>query len=297
MSLLFSVIIPNLHSPVVDRTIASLEQQNFDPSKYEIVVVGMDKHGLVQESERVRFIRTPQPLSPARARNLGATQTEGEILAFIDADCVAHPDWLQVIASRFEDPEVQVLGGGVEIEARNYWTLADNLALFYEYLAIHSPGTRQILPSLNFILRRQVFSKLEGFNVKYPFPAGEDADLTLRLRQAGYTLHFEPRALVHHQPPRTRLVDLLRHSFLIGRYSTKVDPRYSKEKGSLGWVGHPAMLILLSPLLASGVTTRVFQQKSVLRRYWYTIPAVFLAKLAWCAGAASYQRALWDHSP
>lgn len=295
MSRLFSVIIPNLHSPVINRTIASLEQQSFDPKEFEIVVVGMDKYGLVQESERVRFIRTTQPLSPARARNLGASQTEGEILAFIDADCIAHPDWLQVIASRFENPEVQVLGGGVEIEAKNYWTLSDNLALFYEYLANNAPGTRQILPSLNFIVRRQVFSKLGGFNVKYPFPAGEDADLTLRLRRAGYTLHFEPHATVHHQPPRTRLTDLLRHSFLMGRYSTKVDPRYADEQGLPRWMRTPVMLIVSAPFMAGSVTLRVFRNKSTLDRYWFTIPAVFLAKLAWCAGASTHRQAIWDN--
>ena len=42
----------------------------------------------------VKLIHLPQQTDPALARNIGAQQAQGEILAFIDADCVARSDWL-----------------------------------------------------------------------------------------------------------------------------------------------------------------------------------------------------------
>ena len=190
--MLISVIVPNLNTLSVDRTISALDAQTF-PHPYEVIVVGMDKHGVVRESGKVHFDRSEFPLSPAQARNRGVKQAHGEILAFTDADCLPHPDWLAVIAERFADPAVTVLGGGVELDSSNYWTLADNLSMFYEYLAIHPAGERRQLPSLNLAIRRDVFEAVGGFDERYPRPAGEDADLTIRLRRMGHRLYFEPR--------------------------------------------------------------------------------------------------------
>ena len=43
---------------------------------------------------------------PAAARNHGAQQARGEILAFTDADCAPAPDWLHAISQPFADPEI-----------------------------------------------------------------------------------------------------------------------------------------------------------------------------------------------
>jgi hypothetical protein len=44
---------------------------------------------------------------------------------------------------------------------------------------------------------------------------------------------------------------------------------------------------LASPFLAAGVTARIFLSNLSLLRYSYTAPAIFLAKMAWCFGAAT----------
>ena len=65
-----SIIIPNLHSPIIDRTIQSILNQETDHT-YEIIVVGMDKFGLVEKFPEVNFIKTPAPVGAAEARNIG----------------------------------------------------------------------------------------------------------------------------------------------------------------------------------------------------------------------------------
>jgi hypothetical protein len=145
-----------------------------------------------------------------------------------------------------------------------------------------------LLPSLNFAIRRQVFEKVGGFDERYPKPSGEDADLSIRLRKSGFYLEFDPTAVVVHNPPRHRLVDLLRHGYYQGKYSTKVDPRYAQEDGLPRLVRTRVGLILFSPLLAVGSLYRMIKTSQEVQKHWYTLPALFLAKIAWCIGAASH---------
>jgi GT2 family glycosyltransferase len=286
--ILFSVVIPNLHCPVIDQTLRALELQEFDRKRFEVVVVGMDRHDLVHENDLIRFERSEQPLAPARARNRGAALTSGEVIVFIDADCIPKPDWLQVLSQRFAEPGVAVVGGGISFIALNYWSLVDNLSLLHESLPVHRAGTRGLVPTGNLSVRRGAFEKIGGFNERYPLPSGEDADLTLRLRQAGYTLNFEPRAEVIHNSPRHRFGELLRRSYRQGMYSTKMDPKYASVEGFPGVLRTRLGVLILSPFLATYATLKIFRNPTILKNYWHAAPAILISKFAWCFGAAHY---------
>lgn len=300
MSLPFiSVVIPNLHSPIIGVTLESLNRQIYDSERYEVIVVGQDRFGLVQENQRVRFMCSREPLPPSVARNRGAIAATGEILAFLDADCLAHPEWLSVLGERYTDSSVQVVGGAVDFDRDQYWRLSDNISTFHDYLPDGPGDHRSQLPSLNLSIRRALFLEIGGFDERYPQPSGEDADLSLRLRRAGHVLHFERRAVVFHRPGRTKFQHLVHHAYLLGRYSIKLDPRYAGTPDSLPSLLHwrPA-LILATPLLAAGVVTRIYLPRRALWSLWYTAPAVFIAKLAWCLGAATspHRQASYDQN-
>lgn len=282
-----SIVIPNLHSPIIDRTLNSIRDQTFDLDRVEVIVVGRDRHRLVREDALVHFVETPRPLAPAVARNRGLSQASGETVVFLDADCVAARDWLANLMLAYQkQPGRTVVGGAVAFESDNFWTLAENISTFYRFLPSRPPGERLHLPSLNFSARRGALEAVGGFAEHYPRPAGEDTDLSLRLRQAGHTLYFEPRAVVHHRPARHSLGALLRHSRNFGRYSPRMQPDSTEMLGWPAFLRHPVAILGLAPLLAAGVTARAFAWNPEVRRYWYTAPVIYLAKLAWCVGAA-----------
>src|SRR4030042_1251839 len=66
---LVSIIIPNLHSPIVGQTLQSLEAQDY-AGPFEIIVVGREKDGRVRGGGGGRPTVPPHPFSPAAARNL-----------------------------------------------------------------------------------------------------------------------------------------------------------------------------------------------------------------------------------
>lgn len=67
-ALQFSIIIPYLNSLGVKQLIESLEMQDLDHSKFEVIIVGMDSIGLIKENNFIHYDRSEIPLSPAKAR-------------------------------------------------------------------------------------------------------------------------------------------------------------------------------------------------------------------------------------
>jgi glycosyltransferase involved in cell wall biosynthesis len=285
-----SVVIPSLNSLLIGDVLTAVRGQATALSgTVEVVVVGRDERELVWEDEVIRFVDTGRPVPPAIARNVGMGRARGRVICFLDADCVPHRLWLQRLLDRYETPDVTVVGGGVAFPTDKYWRLADNISTFYPYLRTSPPGTRDQLPSLNLSFRREVWEEVGPFDERYPRPAGEDADWTTRARLAGHQLHFEPRAVVTHYPTRTTFGDLWRHAVGFGTYSIKVDKRYRAALRSPLVFKHWVFPVLAAPAMAAWVTGRVFSDRH-LWRYFYTLPAVYVAKLGWCWGASKRLR-------
>ena len=94
-----TVLIPAYNAAsTIQATLSSLLAQDFK-EPYEIIVVDSSSdetpHIIAEQSSEVRLIRRDQQTDPGTARNLGIAQAQGEIIACIDADCIAQPDWLR----------------------------------------------------------------------------------------------------------------------------------------------------------------------------------------------------------
>jgi len=283
-----SVIIPNLHSPMIDRTIESLLGQKTN-YLYEVIVVGQDKYDLVsQYLDQVKYIRTEKPMPPGIARNLGVAAAQGDYIFFIDADCIASSSWLQEhmrVHEKFNSPVV--VGGAVTFPSKKYFTLVDNVATFHEYMQHIPPGGKDQLPSLNLSLPKSVWNVVGGFNSN---PAGEDSDLTMRIVLQGIPLYFEPQAQVLHLPSRRHISDLVNHAYRFGQYTIRIDERYINYLRTPFFFRCWLLLLLFSPLLALLVVLKIVICEKLPISCWHTLPVVFLIKIVWCIGASNRLR-------
>jgi glycosyltransferase involved in cell wall biosynthesis len=280
-----SVVVPSLHSPIIDRVVDSLRAQTCPP--LEIIVVGMDRHGRLAGRTDLQFIDTGRPISPAAARNTGAAAARGDICCFIDSDCLAAPDWIERIVAPYQQG-AQVVGGGVALPGAGYWTLCDNLAGLADFMEWSPAGTRSHLPSLNFSIRRALFESVGGFDQRFTRPSGEDTDLCFRLRRLGHTLLFEPRARITHCPPRNSLRHMWSHFHMFGATYLILQQQYGDLIGRSLRVEvcrrWPWLAVILAPFLALLDALLLFKRNPALLRYWYALPGITLARLAWYAG-------------
>ena len=278
-----SIIIPNRNSKTIDKTLASLFTQTAFDQIEEILVVGMDEPGLVIERGPLRFLSTQVPVTAPVARNIGIQQARGTKFVFIDADCIAEPEWLAALLNA-QDAGHQVVGGSVSFEGSNYWQLCYSLTMFHEFLPTAAPGQRQNLGSLNLFVSRQVVELTGLFDES--LVRCQDTEWTLRMRQNGYTLYFDPKAVVRHLPQGKGLSQILKLWYRSGFFSGQVRQRYRKLIAPPPFYNTPLLLALLSPVIGIIVTTRIFFRNPRLFRYIHTMPVVFLTKMAWCLGTS-----------
>lgn len=281
-----SVVIPNLHSPIIGDVLAALRAQTVLP--LEIIVIGQDRHGIVQTDDLVQVIATPRPISPARARNLGARAASSAIVLFLDSDCIAAPDLVERLVARQREG-VPVVGGSVEIEVSSYWVLCDNLLVFAPVVSSAPAGERSSLPSLNLCIERSLFLALGGFDERFPYAAGEDTDLSLRLRRRGYANMFEPAARIRHRPQRSSARSVWNHLRMFGRVHYDLQTRYPDLLASplsrLGprWAG---VLLALAPLLATVDIAKLYLQYPPLCRFPHAFAGMVWGKIGWYMGVA-----------
>ena len=282
-----SVIIPNLNSHLIDKTLESLLKQTSVNSIAEILVIGLDQPGLVVEQGPIRLISTHVPVTAPVARNIGIQEATGTHFAFIDADCVAKPDWLEMLLLAQQEGH-PVVGGSVSLEVNSYRRLCYNLTMFHEFLPSTPAGERKNFGTLNLCVRRDVVEGVGLFDER--LARGQDTEWTLRMRRHGFKLHFVPTAIVQHLPEIADLFDVVKLWYRSGSFSIQIRQKYQDLIAMPPFHRQPFLLAALSPLIGAAVTMRLFARNARLLRYAHTIPVVFLTKVAWCLGASQQVR-------
>lgn len=209
----FSVVIPTHNRrDLLRRCLGAVLNQDYPD--YEVIVVddgSTDGTGEMVQREfpQVRYIRQESNRGPAAARNRGIEAARGEIVAFTDDDCVVPRDWLARLADGFRRyPDVAGVGGFQDppemLIRRNLIARSEHARRLRRWggrSAQEVMGGAEIpgLGTNNVAYRRDVLLQVGGFDEHFPVAAGEDADLKLRIAQAGYRLLYIPFGVEHYR--------------------------------------------------------------------------------------------------
>jgi GT2 family glycosyltransferase len=207
---LTSVVVPTRNrADRIERLLDALATQDFADA-FEVLVVDDASTDSTVARLEARPPTAPYTLTvvssvtntgPARARNRGWHAACGERIAFIDDDCVPDPGWLRAVAGALDEADIAV--GRTKPPADQL----DQVGPFSNYLDLEHNGS---FSTCNVAYRRSVLEKLGGFDESFLWPNGEDTDLGLRARKAGFVDDYVPGALVWHDVSPSQFVDHLR---------------------------------------------------------------------------------------
>lgn len=198
-----SVIIPHLNQPqMLERCLKALGDGTRQVD--EIIVVDNGSDVLPEVPDHVTLLQEAKLAGPGPARNLGVAHATGDVLAFIDADCLARFDWLEQAARAVADADI--LGGDVRIGYVN----PQKLTTLEAYESIYAYRMERYIAEEGFTGTGNLVVKREVLDTVGPFAGldkAEDRDWGRRATGMGYEITYVPQMRVYH-PARRTFADL-----------------------------------------------------------------------------------------
>jgi mycofactocin system glycosyltransferase len=201
--------------PVKDRRVElahcleSLFAQNYPGDAFDVIVIddgSGDGTGDLARRYPCRVLSLEKSMGQSYCRNLGAKIADGDVLAFIDSDCVAEKNWLREIVTYFQWKRIGAVAGYVdgyfeETGLDRYEKVFSPLRMGEYVLYGSDTGSTFYAPTCNLLVRKDVYIKNGG--IRDDMHVGEDVDFCWRMRSGGHDLLYVPRGPVKHKHRNT----------------------------------------------------------------------------------------------
>lgn len=206
-----AVIAGHNEADVIERCVLALHEQSWVPDEIIIISDGstdamsarlreLRRRGLVTEVHS-----TGLRAGKSAATNLAITRSTGDLIINIDCDCTLDRRAFERACEPFQDPRVGAVAGNIVVRnaKRSFVTGYQSI----EYLVILSLGKRggnitdQVTCASGAfgVFRRAALQAVGGLDAG----GGEDLDMTMRMRKAGWTVRFAPDAICYTDVPET----------------------------------------------------------------------------------------------
>ncbi len=177
---MLSIVIPTLNEEkYLPKLLDSIKNQSF--KDYEIIVVDANSKDKTRPTAKKYGCRIVNGGKPPIARNKGAKAAKGDILFFIDADCIIGKDFLKKSLDEIKRKNLDVAGcyvrplgkkaiDNIAFALFNFWIYATQL--FYP----HAPGS-------GIFCKKSLHNKIKGFDEEISL--SEDMDYVRRAGKHG----------------------------------------------------------------------------------------------------------------
>jgi GT2 family glycosyltransferase len=191
---------------LLPECLRSLAAQTAAP-EFEVVVASSRSPRADAFRFPVRWVEVAEQ-NPSRRRNRAAAQARAPVLAFLDDDAAAEPEWLAAGTRACGAADVV---GGPDPGPRDapYGERIANLLLATPWIGSGVPAhewnprggpvrSPHDVALCNLFVRRETFESLGGFDESFGY-IGEDTDFVRRAMASGARVVLEPAALVRHR--------------------------------------------------------------------------------------------------
>ena len=209
-----SVIVVTKDRPLyLKKCLESLANQTYPKNKLDVIVVDGGKSFSVTRlfNENLNLTYAKQnDLGIPQARNIGLRAAKGEIIAFIDDDCVANKNWITEGVKSFSNDEIGIVQGKTT-PGRVDFSIRDCLRkrkVFFLSVEIVAPMWNY--QTCNIFYRKTAITSVGEFDID--LQSGEDSDFGLRVTDIGYKNAFAAKAIVYHSVIPTSFLSLIKYS-------------------------------------------------------------------------------------
>lgn len=285
------IIITLNRAALLERTLQGLARQARQID--EIIVID---NGPTRDTKQVvsgftaRYVPEPRR-GYGFARNRGLAEAQGDVIYFLDDDCVPEADWSDILWNVLN-------AGDADLASGSRTPGQPGLAARLEYLSTDGPvlspgitaGPARHLSTSNLILRRDVVSKVGCFDTTLSMC--EDRDFTTRARKLGFRLRYEPKARVTHYPAIHRLSDYLGKMRHYGTGTSQYFRRWRDDEplARLFPASPSARLLLLPALAAAGTAYLVARNLPQCPDALPLSPLLFMGQVWWQWGGFEAMR-------
>ncbi len=278
-----SIIVPSYNSAwSIRQCLSSLLGQRTNTT-FEVIVADSSKDEtpeiIRKEFPSVKLVHFEEQTFPGKARNAGAAHAKGDILAFFDSDCRAHPRWLDNCLALAREKGGAVGGEIINGEPFSLIGTADHVLTFNEFVPGTSAKEMGSIPSCNFVLSKKLFDSTEGF--PEDMITGEDTVFNYFLTKKA-KIHFDPKIKVKHYG-RTTFARFFRHHYNFGVHSV-IARRRTKLSGQF-LLRHPYLAFLLPFARSAKISSRLLTSNlRAFGLFMATFPIIFLGLVVWSYG-------------
>lgn len=223
----------------IDQCLESVFQQTLPPNEV-VVVDGNSDDGTLEIIKKYPARKVTEPgLGYGHARNIGLESAKGDIVAFVDSDCQLEKNYLKELIPPLITAKTNVGGvGGITYPIkRNLISESLNVRLF----GISTDSEKKIreIDSIGggtSAYPKDLLKNIGGFTVD--ITGGEDYELNIRLRKAGYKLLLVPTAISYHLHPTT-LKNLVKKWYNYGKFLVDMAVKKGQTRlliSTWGWI-------------------------------------------------------------
>jgi len=283
--MLISVIIPayNAKSTII-KTLTFLHQQDYN-DEIEIIVVNSSQDNIKEIIQSkfpdVNVIQLEKRAFTGDAKNVGLKKARGNIIAFIDSDCIAEKNWLSTIKKLYTQG-YKLVGGS--IGNMNPGNIVSKAEYFLELIQL-SPGSRvryvSLISTANCFFAREIFDKHGNFPT---IRKGVDMLFSYNLIEKKEKILFSPEMKIYHACT-TNFLKYLKKQVLHGEYSILA----RKEAGMPGsFLSNNLIFIPFLPFIRTFFILKhiILLDINLIKDLFQSLPVFLIGTLAWSFGCA-----------